>query len=159
VQGDNSFLSRLIEASFLTGSLLCDGVGDLVSIETESDPARAARLSYNVLQGAGARYRRRNSSRARAAAGRSSISRRPPSGSGRRPRPEGRQESRSWDASSRAGGNGGRISDTRGAPGKINLYVGKQCVQYNIPQAEADARLIALIKEHKKWAEPEPAHA
>ena len=44
-----------------------------------------------------------------------------------------------------------------GAPGKINLYVGKQCVQYNIPQAEADARLIALIKEHKKWAEPEPA--
>ena len=38
-----------------------------------------------------------------------------------------------------------------GAPGKINLYVGKQCVQYNIPQAEADARLIALIKEHNKW--------
>ncbi|HJU45672.1 MAG TPA: (E)-4-hydroxy-3-methylbut-2-enyl-diphosphate synthase, partial [Chitinophagaceae bacterium] len=24
-----------------------------------------------------------------------------------------------------------------GAPGKINLYVGKQCVQYNLPQAEA----------------------
>jgi (E)-4-hydroxy-3-methylbut-2-enyl-diphosphate synthase len=46
-----------------------------------------------------------------------------------------------------------------GAPGKINLYVGKQCVQYNVPQADADARLIALIKEHKKWAEPEPAHA
>jgi (E)-4-hydroxy-3-methylbut-2-enyl-diphosphate synthase len=46
-----------------------------------------------------------------------------------------------------------------GAPGKINLYVGKQCVQYNIPQDDADARLIALIKEHNKWAEPEPAHA
>jgi len=55
VRGDNSFLSRLIDASFLTGSLLCDGVGDLVSIETEADPARAARLAYNVLQGAGAR--------------------------------------------------------------------------------------------------------
>jgi (E)-4-hydroxy-3-methylbut-2-enyl-diphosphate synthase len=41
-----------------------------------------------------------------------------------------------------------------GAPGKINLYVGKTCVQYNIPQAEADARLIALIKEHEKWIEP-----
>ena len=26
-----------------------------------------------------------------------------------------------------------------------------------IPQAEADARLIALIKEHGKWAEPEAA--
>ncbi len=53
VRGDNSFLSRLIEASILTGSLLCDGVGDLVSVETEPDPARAARIAYNVLQGAG----------------------------------------------------------------------------------------------------------
>ena len=41
-----------------------------------------------------------------------------------------------------------------GAPGKINLYVGKNCVQYNIPQAEADARLIALIKAHGKWVDP-----
>ena len=41
-----------------------------------------------------------------------------------------------------------------GAPGKINLYVGKQCVQYNLPQAEADARLIALIREHGKWVDP-----
>ena len=44
-----------------------------------------------------------------------------------------------------------------GAPGKINLYVGKTCVQYNLPQAEADARLIALIKEHGKWVDPAPA--
>ena len=42
------------------------------------------------------------------------------------------------------------------APGKINLYVGKQCVQYNIPQAEADERLISLIKEHGKWVEALP---
>jgi (E)-4-hydroxy-3-methylbut-2-enyl-diphosphate synthase len=42
-----------------------------------------------------------------------------------------------------------------GAPGKINLYVGRQCVQYNIPQDEADARLIALIREHGKWVDPE----
>ena len=37
VQGNNSFLSKLLEASFLTGSLLCDGLGDLVSIETEAN--------------------------------------------------------------------------------------------------------------------------
>jgi len=30
-------------------------------------------------------------------------------------------------------------------------------VQYNIPQSEADARLIALIREHGKWADPSPA--
>ena len=32
-----------------------DGIGDLVSIETETDAPRATRLAYNVLQGAGAR--------------------------------------------------------------------------------------------------------
>ncbi|MBA4137557.1 MAG: 4-hydroxy-3-methylbut-2-en-1-yl diphosphate synthase, partial [Opitutus sp.] len=55
VRGDPSFLSKLLEASFLTGSSLADGLGDLVSIETENDPVRATKLSYNVLQGAGAR--------------------------------------------------------------------------------------------------------
>jgi (E)-4-hydroxy-3-methylbut-2-enyl-diphosphate synthase len=32
-------------------------------------------------------------------------------------------------------------------------------VQYNIPQAGADEHLIALIKEHGKWADPAPALA
>jgi (E)-4-hydroxy-3-methylbut-2-enyl-diphosphate synthase len=41
-----------------------------------------------------------------------------------------------------------------GAPGKINLYVGKQPVQFNIPQAEAVDRLIDLIREHGKWQDP-----
>ena len=44
-----------------------------------------------------------------------------------------------------------------GMPGKINLYVGKECVQYNIPAAEADQRLIDLIRAHGKWTDPEPA--
>src|SRR5690606_29021145 len=55
LDGDRSFLSRLLDASILTGALLCDGLGDLVSIETEPDLGRAVKLSYNVLQGAGAR--------------------------------------------------------------------------------------------------------
>ena len=46
-----------------------------------------------------------------------------------------------------------------GAPGKINLYVGKTCVQYNIPQKNADDRLIELIREHGKWTDPQPASA
>jgi hypothetical protein len=41
-----------------------------------------------------------------------------------------------------------------GAPGKINLYVGKECVKYNVPSSEALDRLIDLIKEHGKWVEP-----
>ena len=42
-----------------------------------------------------------------------------------------------------------------GAPGKINLYVGKQAIKFNIPEAEAVERLVDLIKEHNKWVEPE----
>jgi hypothetical protein len=41
-----------------------------------------------------------------------------------------------------------------GAPGKINLYVGKTAVKFNIPEAEAVDRLVDLIKEHGKWQEP-----
>jgi (E)-4-hydroxy-3-methylbut-2-enyl-diphosphate synthase len=40
-----------------------------------------------------------------------------------------------------------------GAPGKINLYVGREPVRFNIPQAEAVDRLVDLIKEHGKWIE------
>ena len=42
-----------------------------------------------------------------------------------------------------------------GAPNKINLYVGKQAIKFNIPEAEAVDRLVDLIKEHGKWVEPE----
>ena len=42
-----------------------------------------------------------------------------------------------------------------GAPGKINLYVGKTPIKFNIPEAEAVERLVDLIKEHNKWVEAE----
>ncbi len=38
--------------------------------------------------------------------------------------------------------------------GMVDLYVGKECVERSIPQEEADARLIDLIKRHGKWVEP-----
>ena len=41
-----------------------------------------------------------------------------------------------------------------GAPGKVNLYVGKTAVKFNIPEAEAVDRLQDLIREHGKWVEP-----
>jgi (E)-4-hydroxy-3-methylbut-2-enyl-diphosphate synthase len=42
-----------------------------------------------------------------------------------------------------------------GAPGKINLYVGKNAVKFNIPEAEAVDCLVDLVREHGKWVEPE----
>ncbi len=41
-----------------------------------------------------------------------------------------------------------------GGPNKIHLYVGKECVEKNIPQEEADQRLVELIKNHGRWVEP-----
>ena len=41
-----------------------------------------------------------------------------------------------------------------GTPGKVNLYVGKTAVKFNIPEAEAVDRLKDLIREHSKWTEP-----
>ena len=38
-----------------------------------------------------------------------------------------------------------------GAPGKINLYVGKTAVEFNIPEDNAVARLTDLIRAHGKW--------
>jgi (E)-4-hydroxy-3-methylbut-2-enyl-diphosphate synthase len=38
--------------------------------------------------------------------------------------------------------------------GKISLYVGKDCVERNIPEQEADDRLIQLIQDNGKWVEP-----
>jgi (E)-4-hydroxy-3-methylbut-2-enyl-diphosphate synthase len=46
-----------------------------------------------------------------------------------------------------------------GAPGKINLYVGKTAVQFNIPEEQAVDRLIDLIKSHDRWVEPAPVPA
>lgn len=40
------------------------------------------------------------------------------------------------------------------APGKIDLYKQKECIRKGIPQEEAVAQLIELIKEHGDWQEP-----
>ena len=41
-----------------------------------------------------------------------------------------------------------------GAPGKIDLYVGKEVVKRAIPNDEACDALIELIKEHGRWVDP-----
>ena len=161
VRADPGFLSELLEASFLTGALLCDGLGDLVSIETESDPVRATKLAYNVLQGAGARISKTEFV-ACPSCGRTLFDLQTTT---QRIRAQtGHLKGVKLAIMGCIVNGPGEMADADfgyvgGAPGKINLYVGKNCVQYNIPQAEADARLIALIKEHGKWIEPETANA
>lgn len=158
VRHEAAFLSKLLEASFLTGGSLGDGFGDLVSIETESDAPRATKLAYNVLQGAGARISKTEFV-ACPSCGRTLFDLQTTT---QRIRAQTGHLKGVKIAIMGCIVNGpGEMADADfgyvgGAPGKINLYVGKTCVQYNIPQSEADARLIALIREHGKWVDPEP---
>ncbi len=159
VRPDPSFLGRLIEASLLTGGLLCDGLGDLVSVETEDDPVRALKLAYNLLQGAGARVSKTEFV-ACPSCGRTLFDLQ--STTQRIRAQTGHLKGVKIAIMGCIVNGPGEMADADfgyvgGAPGKINLYVGKACVQYNIPQAEADGRLIALIKEHGKWLEPPAA--
>jgi len=161
VRGENSFLSKLLEASFLNGSLLCDGIGDFVSIETEADVTRSLKLAYNVLQGAGARISKTEFV-ACPSCGRTLFDLQTTT---QRIRAQtGHLKGVKLAIMGCIVNGPGEMADADfgyvgGAPGKINLYVGKNCVLYNLPQAEADSRLIALIKEHGKWIEPDPAQA
>jgi len=152
------FLKRLLDSSILTGGLLCDGLGDLMSIETEPDPARATQLAYNILQGAGARISKTEFV-ACPSCGRTLFDLQSTT---QRIRSRTRHLKGVKIAIMGCIVNGpGEMADADfgyvgGAPGKINLYVGKTCVRYNIPEGEADDRLVGLIREHGRWTEPDP---
>ncbi|MDQ8184845.1 (E)-4-hydroxy-3-methylbut-2-enyl-diphosphate synthase [Pelagicoccus sp. SDUM812002] len=152
------FLDKLLHASILTGSLLCDGIGDMISIESDEDLVRSTRLAYNVLQGAGSRITKTEFV-ACPSCGRTLFDLQTTT---QRIREKTGHLKGVKIAIMGCIVNGpGEMADADfgyvgGAPAKINLYVGKQCVKYNIPQIEADDRLIDLIKEHGKWVEPKP---
>ena len=157
-EANRAFLDTLLESSSAIGSLLCDGIGDAVLVRGEAAAAPALRLSYNILQAAGARIFKTDYV-ACPSCGRTLFN---------------LQETtaRIKAATSHLKGvkiaimgcivNGpGEMADADfgyvgGAPGKVNLYVGKTAVKFNIPEVEAVDRLQDLIREHGKWTDPVP---
>ncbi len=155
----DSRVSSLLTAATNLGSLLCDGIGDAVLIQGEPAPGQSLRLAYHILQAAGVRIFKTDYV-ACPSCGRTLFN------------------LQSTTAKIRASTdhlkgvriavmgcivNGpGEMADADfgyvgGAPGKINLYVGKTAVKFNIPEEEAVDRLIDLIREHGKWVEnPRP---
>jgi (E)-4-hydroxy-3-methylbut-2-enyl-diphosphate synthase len=147
----------LLRASMVIGSLLADGLGDAILVREEADPALALRLSYNILQAAGCRSFKTDYV-ACPSCGRTLFHLQTVTA-----RIKARTEHLKGVKIAIMGCivNGpGEMADADfgyvgGAPGKINLYVGKTAVTFNIPEAEAVDRLVDLIQEHGKWAEPE----
>jgi len=152
-------LGTLLDASILAGALLCDGLGDLLSVETEPDFDGDLRLAYNVLQGAGARITKAEFV-ACPSCGRTLYDIQ--SATQRIRAATGHLRGVKIAVMGCIVNGPGEMADSDfgyvgGAPGKINLYVGKNAVRFNIPETEAVARLIDLIREHGKWIEPAPA--
>ncbi|MGE9291388.1 MAG: (E)-4-hydroxy-3-methylbut-2-enyl-diphosphate synthase [Puniceicoccales bacterium] len=149
--------ARIVEASMLAGPLLCDGVGDLLSCETFPDAAMGTAMAFNILQGARARITRTEYV-ACPSCGRTLFDLQSTTA---RIREKTDHLKGVTIAVMGCIVNGpGEMADADfgyvgGAPGKINLYVGKECVQIGIPQKEAVDRLIDLIRSHGKWVDPD----
>ena len=150
------FLDHLLGSATILGSLLCDGIGDAVLLRSEEAPGQSLRLVYNILQAAGVRIFKTDYV-ACPSCGRTLFN---------------LQETTARIKVSTAHLKGVRIAVmgcivngpgemadadfgyVGGAPGKVNLYVGKQPVKFNIPEADAVERLVDLIKEHNRWVDP-----
>src|SRR6267378_2972092 len=156
-----NFLETLLTAATNIGSLLCDGIGDAILVQGEEAPGQALRLSYNILQAAGSRIFKTDYV-ACPSCGRTLFNLQTTT-------------AKIKAATSHLKGvkiaimgcivNGpGEMADADfgyvgGAPGKVNLYVGKTAVKFNIPEAEAVDRLKDLIREHGKWIDSVPQAA
>ncbi len=154
--GDNP-LDTLIATSISLGALLCDGIGDAVFVSATGDATRDVTLAFNILQAAGARVFKTDYV-ACPSCGRTLFD---------------LQSTTDRIKKSTAHLTGvkiaimgcivngpGEMADADfgyvgGSPGHVNLYVGKECVERNVPENEADQHLVALIKARGKWVEDE----
>lgn len=153
------FADTLLEGAKNLGSLICDGIGDAILVQGEVAPGQSLRLSYNILQAAGARIFKTDYV-ACPSCGRTLFDLQDTTQSIRAA--TGHLKGVRIAIMGCIVNGPGEMADADfgyvgGAPGKINLYVGKQPVKFNIPETEAVDRLVDLIKEHDRWVEaPEP---
>jgi (E)-4-hydroxy-3-methylbut-2-enyl-diphosphate synthase len=145
-----------LDTAVVFGALICDGVGDAICVARENLNRAAIDFSYNLLQACGSRLTKTEFVSC-PSCGRTLFD----------------LQSTTERIKSKTGHlkgvkiaimgcivNGpGEMADADfgyvgGGPGKINLYVGKTCVEKSIPSEIADDKLIELIKSHDKWVDP-----
>ncbi|MBL6763726.1 MAG: (E)-4-hydroxy-3-methylbut-2-enyl-diphosphate synthase [Verrucomicrobiae bacterium] len=149
----------LLRASVNLGALIADGIGDAILIRGESGGGQSLRLAYNILQAAGCRSFKTDYV-ACPSCGRTLFNLQTVTA-----RIKARTEHLKGVKIAIMGCivNGpGEMADADfgyvgGAPGKINLYVGKTPVQFNIPEEDAVDKLVDLIREYGKWVDQEVA--
>ncbi len=147
----------IIQAAAECGSLLCDGLGDGLFLEGPYEVSFLRTLSFNILQAARMRKSKTDfiscPSCGRTLFNLQEVTKRIHSRTAHLPGVK--------IAIMGCIVNGpGEMADADfgyvgSKPGKIDLYVGKQCVEKDIDSKEADERLVELIKKHGRWTENE----
>ncbi len=149
-------LSFLIEAAVQVGGLLVDGIGDAVVIHSSFPAKRILQLTYDLLQAARARSVKAEYI-ACPGCGRTLFDLEPVT---RRIKEKTEHLKGVKIAVMGCIVNGpGEMADADfgfvgGSPGTINLYVGREMVERGIPEAEAEDRLVTLIRSRGKWVDP-----
>jgi (E)-4-hydroxy-3-methylbut-2-enyl-diphosphate synthase len=153
---DDSDETALLRAAHVLGASLCDGIGDTISLEGFGEPARAVDLAYRILQGARLRTSRTEFISCPSC--------------GRTLFDLVETTERIKERTEHLVGvkiaimgcivNGpGEMADADfgyvgSGPGRVNLYVGKDLVVRNVPDTNADDRLVELIQERGCWVDP-----
>lgn len=147
----------VIQSAAEYGALLCDGLGDGICIQAPFEVEFLRNLSFNILQAARMRTSKTDfiscPSCGRTLFDLQEVSKRIRSRTAHLPGVK--------IAIMGCIVNGpGEMADADfgyvgSKPGMIDLYIGKECVEKNINFADADDRLIDLIKKHGRWVEPE----
>ncbi len=146
----------IIRSAAEFGSLFCDGLGDGLWLEGSYEPALLRTLSFNILQSARMRIIKTDfiscPSCGRTLFNLQDVTKRIRSRTAHLPGVK--------IAIMGCIVNGpGEMADADfgyvgSKPGKIDLYVKKECVEKNIDFEDADDRLVELIKAHDRWVEP-----
>jgi len=151
-----SFSAQLLDSSILSGSLLCDGIGEILSVEHTGELNRNRGLAYNLLQGARARISKTEFV-ACPSCGRTLFDLQ--STTQRVKQATGHLKGVTIAIMGCIVNGPGEMADADfgyvgSGPGKIDLYVGKNRVKSAIPEKDAVDQLVQLIQKEDKWIAP-----
>ncbi|MEI7933674.1 MAG: (E)-4-hydroxy-3-methylbut-2-enyl-diphosphate synthase [Chlorobiaceae bacterium] len=149
-------LESIIKSSVQSGTLFCDGIGDMLSLNTMLSADDEVSLAFNILQGARIRMSKTEFISC--------------PGCGRTYFELEKAVAAVKQRTAHLKGlkigimgcivNGpGEMADADfgyvgAGKNRISLYVGRECVEDNISEQEAVERLISLIREQGQWVDP-----
>ena len=149
---EKNFQDTLLTAARNLGSLLCDGIDAILIQGEQTGPVTPTRLQHSQTQ---AHVSSKLTTSAHPVVAHSSAYKKPR----KKSVPHRSPQRRTYRRHGLYSNGPGEMADADfgyvgGAPNKINLYINKTPVKFNIPEDEAVDRLIDLIKENGKWIDP-----